>query len=170
MTTSAGSFDGDQVFGCETSILALTPIQAIIVSGAPWNPCGHALLGFGGTSLDAQYYHVSVGFPPVGPPKRLSQTAYTRYLEHYGKHEIRRETVHVPDPGAAYRCLFLLCSRPWLWLVFPNNCVTFVETVIQAGGGHWALATNCPVKEYELIRGVLDVRMRAEVRTWMRGG
>lgn len=37
-----------------------------------------------------------------------------------------------------------LMANKWTWLVIPNNCVSFVEEVITAGGGTWSSYSNCP--------------------------
>ena len=52
--------------------------------------------------------------------------------------------VPIPDPAAARTKLESLMSERWTWGVLPNNCVSFVEEVIAAGGGTWASASNCP--------------------------
>lgn len=40
------------------------------------------------------------------------------------------------NPAAQYRLLRVAASS--------NNCVSFVEEVIQAGGGEWGSYSNCP--------------------------
>jgi hypothetical protein len=35
-------------------------------------------------------------------------------------------------------------ANTWTWGVIPNNCVSFVEEVIKAGGGTWSSYSNCP--------------------------
>lgn len=37
-----------------------------------------------------------------------------------------------------------LMANKWRWLVLPNNCVSFCEEIIQAGGGTWGSYSNCP--------------------------
>jgi hypothetical protein len=40
----------------------------------------------------------------------------------------------------------LLLSKPWFWGILPNNCIVFVEEVLQAGGAtNFGLYSNCPV-------------------------
>lgn len=51
-----------------------------------------------------------------------------------GKHEIRRKIVPISDPLGAHRKLEELLAKRWQWLLLPNNCVSFVEEIVLAGG------------------------------------
>jgi hypothetical protein len=64
-----------------------------------------------------------------------------------GKHEIRRWRIQIPDPAGAHRKLEELLAKQWRWLVLPNNCTSFVEEVVQAGGSKAGMYFNCPSVE-----------------------
>jgi hypothetical protein len=70
-----------------------------------------------------------------------------RYLKETGKHEIRRWIIKLPTPRGAHQKLHDLMTEQWLWLVLPNNCASFVEEVLQAGGSKAGMYFNCPSAE-----------------------
>lgn len=113
---------------------------AVIVSGDGINLCGHALLHVG----DGWYFHVA-GKNDL--PKFMSESGYMRYLRENGKREIRRFIVPLPNPAGAHKKLEELLAKKWRWLVLPNNCASFVEEVVQAGGSNAGMYLNCPSAE-----------------------
>jgi hypothetical protein len=71
-----------------------------------------------------------------------------RYLRESGKRELRRDRISIPNPNGAQQKLEDLTSRPWQWAVLPNNCATFFEAIVQAGGARRVgLYLNCPTAE-----------------------
>jgi hypothetical protein len=115
-----------------------TSAACVIVSGDGINLCGHALLYASG-----YYYHVAGVYDR---PRYMSEQGYRRYLAEAGKAELGRYPRHLTRPGAAYSKLQQLMSARWLWGVLPNNCIVFVEQVLQAGGAtNFGLYSNCPV-------------------------
>jgi len=110
---------------------------AVIVSGDGLNFCGHTLLHTGG----GLYFHVA-GFNEV--PRLMSEAGYRRYLREGGKHEIRRWPIRIPDPEGAHKKLGELLAKRWQWLLLPNNCSSFAEEVVQAGGSKAGHYLNCP--------------------------
>jgi hypothetical protein len=70
--------------------------------------------------------------------------AYRRYLREHQKRELRRTFVSVPNPERAHQKLEELLAKKWSWFVLPNNCASFVEDVVQAGGSKAGLYMNCP--------------------------
>jgi hypothetical protein len=117
-------------------------VYVVIVCGAKWNPCGHALLNLGG--MGGHYIHVS---KPRDFPRYMNEAGYRRYLQEEGKREIRRHPADVTDPEAAQRKLDDLLDKKWTWSVLPHNCVAFVEDVIHAGGSRAGSYSNCPSRE-----------------------
>lgn len=113
---------------------------AVVVTGTPANFCGHALLHTGG----GLYFHIA-GFN--NKPKIMTQNGYLRYLKENGKREIRRWVVSIPDPAGAHRKLDELLAKRWLWLMLPQNCASFVEEVVRAGGSKAGQYFNCPSME-----------------------
>lgn len=115
---------------------------AVVVSGATWNPCGHMLLNTGGSG--GWYFHVA---ERKGNPRFLRADGYRRYLQEHQKRELRRTFVSVPNPGGAHQRLEELLAKQWSWFVLPNNCASFVEEVVAAGGSKAGLYLNCPAIE-----------------------
>lgn len=133
-------YDGDEMALCPLDITDFKHTCAVIVSGDPGNFCGHALLHVG----NGWYFHVA-GF--YKPPKFMHESGYQRYLKETGKREIRRWAIKLPNPQGAHQKLHELTRKPWLWLVLPSNCASFVEEVLQAGGSKAGMYLNCPSAE-----------------------
>ena len=131
---------GDVMLHCLVSPSAFQHCCAVIVTGDPGNPCGHSLLHTGG----GWYFHVAGGHTV---PRFMSEGGYKRYLRENGKQEIRRWPIKVPDPVGAHRKMQELLARQWLWLGIPQNCVSFVEEIVRAGGSKAGMYFNCPSAE-----------------------
>ncbi|MDC8760670.1 hypothetical protein [Janthinobacterium fluminis] len=114
----------------------------VVVSGASWNPCGHTLLNTG--SDNGWYFHIA---ERKGCPRFMRRQGYQRYLQEHQKRELRRTFVAVPNPEGAHFKLEELLAKQWSWFVLPNNCASFVEDVVQAGGSKAGLYLNCPSRE-----------------------
>lgn len=134
------AYDGDHIDFCMA--FDFTRAYAVVVSGAKWNPCGHMLLNTGGTG--GWYFHVA---EVRGRPKFMGEAGYQRYLIENGKKEVSRTFVKIPDPDACNRKLEELLLKQWTWFLLPNNCASFVEDVLQAGGTKAGLYSNCPTRE-----------------------
>lgn len=115
---------------------------AVVVSGDTFNPCGHMLLNAGGRG--GWYFHIA---ERKGYPRYMGQTGYERYLRENGKTEISRTFVPLRYPQRSMAKLVDLLSMQWSWWLLPNNCASFVEDVLQAGGTSAGLITNCPSRE-----------------------
>ena len=74
----------------------------------------------------------------------MSDAGYRKYLKETGKTELRRRKVDLPNPSAALLYVENMLSEKWTWAILPHNCVTFVEAVLEAGGGSWGSYSNCP--------------------------
>ena len=72
---------------------------------------------------------------------------YQRYLDDSGKKELKRFEVLIRKPQAAMLKLEELLAVKWTWGVLPNNCASFVEEIVQAGGSTAGLYFNCPTLE-----------------------
>jgi hypothetical protein len=137
------AYDGDVLDHCPASGYGdFSQVNAVVVSGAKWNPCGHALLNVGGRG--GWYYHVN---ELRGYPRYMDEAGYRRYLRENGKREVNRQRVPLPDPDGALAKLEGLLAEKWTWFVLPNNCASFVEDVLQAGGADAGLYSNCPTRE-----------------------
>lgn len=110
----------------------------VVVSGDGPNFCGHALLRAGG-----YYFHIA---GPFNRPYYMTEAGYRRYSSEGGKTELFRRHIHLPDPSGAQRKLEELSVKRWPWLVVPNNCVSYVEDILSAGGANDAILSNCPVR------------------------
>lgn len=141
-------YEGEILNACGVVTVDLDDVNVVAVSGDSINLCGHLLLytpSGGGT-----YFHVT-GDPNAsgvsrlrGYPMYMNDTGYRRYLKETGKRELRRRALSLPNPSGAYLYLENLLSEKWTWAVLPHNCVSFVEAVIDAGGGDWGSYSNCP--------------------------
>lgn len=157
------AYEGDILNRCPDD-LDLTSTQAVVVSGASWNPCGHMILCAGTSSDNSWYFHVAgQGVKELmgvwAYPKFMREEGYWRYLRENGKHEIRRIDTCISDPDAAYRKLMSLMASKWFWRVLPHNCASFVKETIQAGGGNLEVLLNCP--DQEVSKALVDAYSRA---------
>lgn len=136
----AEPYTGDEMILCPLKTADFKHTCAVIVSGDGINVCGHALLHVG----NGWYSHVA-GKNDL--PKFMSESGYMRYLRENGKREIRRWLVPLPNPAGAHKKLEELLAKKWRWLVLPNNCASFVEEIVQAGGSNAGMYMNCPSAE-----------------------
>jgi hypothetical protein len=119
-----------------------TQTFAVVVSGDTWNPCGHMLLNTGGQA--GWYFHVAA---VRGKPRFMRESGFQRYLKEHKKRELRRTFIPIPNPDGANAKLEELLAKQWTWFVLPNNCASFVEDVVKAGGSDAGLYSNCPTRE-----------------------
>lgn len=82
-----------------------------------------------------------------GRPRFMRVHGYRRYLKENDKRELHRTRLAIPRPSAAHAKLEELLAKQWTWFVLPNNCASFVEDVVQAGGSNAGLYFNCPALE-----------------------
>jgi hypothetical protein len=147
------TYEGEILEACPGDI-DFTNTSAVVVSGAPWNPCGHMLFCCGTNSDDSWYFHVAgqgvrevFGFWAY--PKFMRGDAnYNRYLNENGKYEIRRLDATISDSSGAYIKLIHFMSYKWFWKVLPHNCAAFAKRIIEAGGGDVTVLLNCPDQEF----------------------
>jgi len=137
---NVGAYIGDVMLSCVTRPSDFLHACVVVVSGDGVNYCGHALLHTGG----GWYFHTAGGNTV---PRFMSESGYVRYLREGAKHEIRRWPISLPDPHGAHRKMEELLARQWLWLVLPQNCASFVEEIVRAGGSNAGLYFNCPAAE-----------------------
>jgi len=133
---------GELMYQCLVQPFDFQNAYAVVVSGASWNPCGHMLLNTGGRG--GWYFHVA---ERKGQPRFMREAGYHRYLKEHGKRELRRTHVLIPNPDGAHGKLEQLLAAQWSWFVLPNNCASFVEDVVRAGGSTAGLYSNCPSRE-----------------------
>jgi hypothetical protein len=138
----AEPYIGDIMYQCLVKPFDFKNAYAVVVSGASWNPCGHMLLNTGGQG--GWYFHIA---ERKGNPRFMREAGYLRYLKEHQKRELRRTFISIPNPEAAHRKLEELLAKQWSWFVLPNNCASFVEDVVQAGGSTAGLYSNCPSRE-----------------------
>jgi hypothetical protein len=55
--------------------------------------------------------------------------------------------VKLSNTQGAHQKLHELMKKQWLWLAVPNNCASFIEEVVQAGGSKAGMYFNCPAAE-----------------------
>jgi hypothetical protein len=133
-------YEGDEMIVCPLDVSDFRHVCAVIVSGDKGNPCGHALLHVG----NAWYFHVA-GFYKL--PKYMHEDGYRRYMRENNKREIRRWPIRLPNPRGAHEKLHDLLAKKWLWGIVVNNCTSFVEEIVQAGGSNAYQMFNCPSAE-----------------------
>lgn len=80
-------------------------------------------------------------------PHYMQELGFRRYLRENGKRVLSQRSVKTTRPEAAQFKLDQLMSKRWLWLMAPNNCASFLEEVVQAGGSTADLYLNCPTLE-----------------------
>ena len=137
------AYEGKHLSQCNLIPFPWHFAHIVLVSGAKWNPCGHAILNAGGAG--GHYFHIAGD--GYARPYYMDQAGYDRYLSESKKREIRRQYVHIPKPDGAQAKLDELASKRWLWGALPNNCAAFVEDVIRAGGSKVGIYSNCPTRE-----------------------
>jgi hypothetical protein len=165
------AYEGEILNYCPAN-LDFSSIQAVIVSGASANPCGHAILfvpfsgGTSGGSNDGMYFQV-VGNPnPENPgilvyafwglsgvvlrkilwyPLAMTQASYHRYIRENKKTELGRLTYSLVRPYSAYNRMIELMQKKWFWGAIMHNCATFVEVIAEAGGTQIKLS-KCPIR------------------------
>ncbi len=95
------------------------------------NPYGHVLLGLG----DKGYIHINALYDR---PQYIPVEAFNDYLNEQGRVVLGVQQVYVPDMKKAREKLSELCHQSWLWRLYWNNCVSFADTVLHAGGVGYA--------------------------------
>lgn len=135
------AYQGDHITFC--SQFDFSRAYAVVVSGAALNPCGHMILNTGGAG--GWYFHIA---EVRGRPRFMNEEGYRRYLKENDKRELSRTHVAIPKPDAANAKLEDLLIKQWTWFLLPNNCASFLEDVVQAGGSKAGLYTNCPRLEH----------------------
>ena len=136
------AFEGNALDACGVIEINCAETYIVAVSGDGPNVCGHMLL-YAGPRNGAGYYYQVAGIH--GYPRYMDEGGYQQYLREANKTELRRVRVSLPNTQGAQTYLEHLLSGKWTWLVVPNNCVAFVEQVLQAGGLNWGSYSNCPV-------------------------
>lgn len=149
-------YEGELLNECPGDI-DFTLTQAIVVSGASWNPCGHMILCAGKSTDTSWYFHVAGSgvreiYGVWAYPKFMREKDYQRYLIDNGKREIRRLDTSISNPQAAYMKLMEFMISKWVWKVLPDNCATFAKEIIRAGGGKLEVVWNCP--DQEVVRSI----------------
>ena len=141
------AYEGTVLRACGLIPLDFSRTWIVAVSGAGPNVCGHLLVH---TATTGYYFHV-VGDPADtglgalrGYPMYMNEDGFRRYMRESGKRELKRRPVNLPNPQGAADFIEECLSNMWTWGGIINNCVSFVEEVIAAGGGSWSSASNCP--------------------------
>ena len=137
------AYEGINLYECATTLYPWGHTYVVVVSGSSWNPCGHTILNVGG--VNGHYLHIAGD--GYARPYYMDAKGYQRYLSENKKKELSRQYVKVPKPLKAQQRLDELAAKPWLWMVLPNNCASFVEKILQAGGAEGGLYSNCPAME-----------------------
>jgi len=139
---SSSPYDGDELNLCLAKVLDFGNTFAIVVSGDSWNPCGHLILKVG--AVDSYYFHIAGAY---ARPKVMRELGFKSYLRENRKRILSERPVKIPKPYAAQVKLEELMSKRWLWLMASNNCASFLEDIVQAGGSDAGLWLNCPTLE-----------------------
>jgi hypothetical protein len=124
-------YEGASMFISPLELSDWRHVCAVIVSGHKLNKCGHTLLHVGESW--SWYVHIA---GPYNLPKFIPESNYMRYLKENNKREIRRWDIKLPNPKGARDKLHELIDKPWFWGGIVNNCTSFVEDVVRAGGSN----------------------------------
>jgi hypothetical protein len=124
------AYEGEELTFCPVNPFLTGGAYAVVVSGDGPNYWGHMLLF--SAAPRGTYFQVA-GRKTC--PRYMNEVGYRRYLSESGKTELRRFPLHMKDAAAAHRQLEELLSKPWRWWGVVNNCETFVEEIVAAGGG-----------------------------------
>lgn len=142
------AYEGEILNACGVINIDFSDAYIVAVSGDDPKLCGHLLIH--SRKGGGYYFHVT-GDPGArgigrrrGFPMYMNDAGYRRYLEEAGKTELLRRPVDLPHPAGAMLYVEKLLAGKWTWAVLPHNCVSFVEAVIDAGGGHWGSGSHCP--------------------------
>jgi hypothetical protein len=127
-------------------------VNGFSVGGVEVNKCGHVLLNIGGLPIvDAPggyYVHIDGELTqPWKYPHYMNEMEYRRYKKENEKTEISRHHIYVPEPRNALLELERLLNEKWRFGLIFNNCATFVDQVLKAGGGGLQMTpglVNCP--------------------------
>src|SRR5688572_13754244 len=130
------TYRGERLLNCHSVPFNWRDTDVIVVSGTGPNACGHALIRAG-----YYYFHVD-GINDY--PWYMTEPGYRRYLKENGKKELDRTRVTIRNPAAVQAKLEELSAKRWRWMVFPNNCASYVEALLAAGGSRISSLTNCP--------------------------
>ncbi|SEK31189.1 hypothetical protein SAMN05216359_101384 [Roseateles sp. YR242] len=136
------AYDGEELNVCMAKAFEFDKTTAVTVSGDTWNPCGHMILQVGAAA--PYYFHVA-GIR--SRPKYMREDGFKRYLKEHKKRVLSRVAVPIKYPEKAQAKVDELMSKPWTWMVLPNNCAGFLESIVQAGGSSAGLYLNCPTLE-----------------------
>lgn len=151
------AYEGELLRYCPSD-LSFSMTQAVVVSGAAWNPCGHMIFCAGVSSDTSWYFHVAgaglrEAFGVFAFPKFMREDGYNRYLAENNKKEIRRLDASMSNPAGAYAKLMALMGDKWFWAVLPHNCASFAKEIVSAGGGDLTVLLNCPDQETVRVIG-----------------
>lgn len=165
---AASPYVGEVLHECPTE-LDFTNVEAVIVSGASWNPRGHSLLCVGEGS-DRRYLHVADLYDR---PRAMTQAQFERFMNEQCKREHGRQNISLADPAGARLKLKELVEDKLCWTTLPHNCVTFSAQITEAGGGHLLSSMKCsktpvPAKDDNRIgKRFHDLLMRKILQQFM---
>lgn len=111
-------------------------ISVVYVNGSRLNPFGHALL-FLGKEVGYAQIERSKRFPYFkGYPQFMSADEFNFYLKQQRKHIIAVQHVNMAGGNLtrAVDKLDELLQKPWTWMGFRRNCLSFCKDVLRAGG------------------------------------
>lgn len=120
------SYVGIHLDSCQAVPFNWADASLVVVSGDGPNVCGHALLRAG-----VFYFHIA---GPLNRPYFMTEQNYHQYSLEGRKRELFRRKIVLPNPAGVQLKLEGLSINRWLWLDIPNNCVSYVEEILEAGG------------------------------------
>jgi hypothetical protein len=124
------AYEGEELNFCPPTMFDFKSASAVIVSGDGPNKWGHMLLNTGG--VGGMYFQIA---GVIRRPRYMNEAGYQRYLKETGKTELWRHPAFIIHPEASQLKLEQLLNQRWMWGIVLNNCETFVEEIIVAGGG-----------------------------------
>lgn len=130
------AYEGEPLTYCPIN-LDLSKVEMIVVSGSGINKYGHALLYVPKQGLYFQIAGIYT-FPTM-----MDELGFNRYKTENAKRVLGRQIYSLPSPNGAYNELMLSTSKKWVWGGVINNCATFVQDIIRAGGSS-ATISNLP--------------------------
>jgi hypothetical protein len=132
------AYEGELLDRCPRKMFDFSRTYAVVVTGDDFiphldftrNKMGHMLLNTGGPG---GYYFQTAGLYTL--PRVMNESQFQRYMREHKKEIVTVIRVYIPHPEKSQRRLEQLLAAKWFWKVVVDNCESFVEEIVLAGGG-----------------------------------
>lgn len=136
------AFDGAPITSLSSLRLTHASCELLIVSGSGPNLAGHMLMELPAEPAGTvSIFHIGAVYDF---PYWMKSADFGRYLRENKKKELGRKSITLTKPADARAWLATAITKKWPWGGIVNNCVSFCEDYIAAGGSKWSMRTNMP--------------------------